>query len=55
MVLETNNSEALIGSQEQFEALLQEKFRQAVCLALISVLEEEVTAFIWKRPYERKE
>jgi hypothetical protein len=54
MVLETNNSEALIGSQEQFEALLQEKFRQAVCLALISVLEEEVMAFISELPYEQE-
>ena len=47
--------EALVGSQEAFEKMLQERLRQAVRVALISVLEEEVTAFIGALPYERKE
>lgn len=50
-----NNIEALAGSQEALEKLLQERLRQAVRIALISVLEEEVTAFIGALPYERKE
>jgi putative transposase len=48
-----NNSEALAGSQEAFEQMVQERLRQAVRVALISVLEEEVTAFIGALPYER--
>ena len=55
MTLEANNSEALVGSQEQFEALLQEQLRQAVRIALISVLDAEVDAFIGALPYERNE
>ena len=35
--------------------MLQERLRQAVRIALISVLEEEVTAFIGALPYERNE
>ena len=50
-----NDIETLIGSQEAFEKMLQERLRQAVRLALISVLEEEVTAFIGALPYERNE
>jgi putative transposase len=49
-----NDSETLIGSQEAFEKMLQERLRQAVRIALISVLEEEVTAFIGALPYERR-
>src|SRR5947209_20197349 len=49
------NIEALIGSQEIFEQFVQERLQQAVRVALISVLEEEVTAFIGARPYERNE
>ncbi len=48
-----NNIEALVGSQEAFEQMVQERLRQAVRVALISVLEEEVTAFIGAQPYER--
>lgn len=55
MTLEANNSEALVGSQEQFEALLHEQLRQAVRIALISVLDAEVDAFIGALPYERTE
>jgi putative transposase len=50
-----NNIEALTGSQEAFEQLVKERLRQAVRVALISVLEEEVTAFIGAQPYERSE
>jgi putative transposase len=47
--------EALIGSQETFEQIVQERLQKAVRIALISVLEEEVTAFIGALPYERSE
>ena len=46
MALQTNTSETIRGSQEQFEALLHEQLRQAVRLALISFLDAEVDAFI---------
>jgi len=49
------NIEALTASQEAFEQLVKERLRQAVRVALISVLEEEVTAFIGAQPYERNE
>ena len=48
-----NDSETAIGSQEAFEKMLHERLQQAVRVALISVLEEEVTAFIGASPYER--
>lgn len=50
-----NHSEKGLGSQEAFEHMVKERLRQAVRIALISVLEEEVTAFIGARPYERSE
>lgn len=50
-----NDTQVLNVSQEQFEALLQAKLRQAVRLALSSVLETEVDAFIGALPYERTE
>lgn len=53
MALQANTSEMIRGSQEQFEALLHEQLRQAVRLALISVLDAEVEAFIGALPYER--
>lgn len=55
MTSHENNSEALVGSQAQFEALVQEKLRYAVRLALMSILEAEVEAFIGALPYERTE
>ncbi len=55
MALTENHSQALTGSQEAFEKLLQERLREAVRIALISVLEEEVAAFIGALPYERTE
>ncbi len=45
--------EAEIGSQEAFEQMVKERLRYAVRVALISVLEEEVAAFIGAQPYER--
>jgi putative transposase len=45
--------EAEIGSQEAFEHMVKERLRYAVRVALISVLEEEVTACIGAQPYER--
>jgi putative transposase len=47
------HNEAEIGSQEAFEEMVTERLRSAVRVALISVLEEEVTAFIGAQPYER--
>lgn len=48
----SNESEVLSGSQEVFQQFVQERLRQAVRVALISILEEEVTAFIGAAPYE---
>jgi putative transposase len=48
-----NDSEPLMGNQDAFEQMVKERLRQAVRVALINVLEEEVTAFIGARPYER--
>ena len=55
MALQTNTSETMLLSQEQFEALLHEQLRQAVRIALISILEVEVDAFIGALPYQRGE
>ena len=50
-----NTIEDVMRSQEAFEQMVKERLRQAVRVALMSVLEEEVTAFIGARPYERNE
>jgi transposase-like protein len=50
-----NHIEDVLGSQEAFQQIVKERLRQAVRIALISVLEEEVTAFIGAEPYERNE
>ncbi len=55
MAHQNNDIEMGNGSQESFEQMLHERLRQAVRVALISVLEEEVTAFIGALPYERNE
>ncbi len=39
--------------QDEFESLVQEQIRQAVRLALVTILEAEVEAFIGALPYER--
>ncbi len=49
-----NNSENVLISQEGFEQMLKQRLREAVRLALMTILEEEVTAFIGAEPYERK-
>lgn len=48
---DTTQSDPL--SQVDFQMLLQEKMRQAVRLTLITILEEEVAAFIGAGPYQR--
>jgi putative transposase len=48
-----DNTDLSIRSQEDFTRLVQERLREAVRLALIDILEEEVTAFIGAKPYER--
>ena len=53
MAHQENDIETVRGSQETFEQMLQERLREAVRIVLISVLEEEVTAFIGALPYER--
>ncbi len=50
-----NHIEDVLVSQEAFEQMVKERLRQAVCVALISVLEEEVTVFIGAKPYERSQ
>lgn len=50
-----NHSEDVLVSQEAFGQMVKERLRQAVRIALISVLEEEVTTFIGAKPYERTE
>lgn len=47
--------EEVVRSQEAFEQLVKERLQYAVRTALISVLEEEVAAFIGAKPYERSE
>ncbi len=49
----TGSSEEVVRSQDAFEQMVKERLQYAVRVALISVLEEEVTAFIGARPYER--
>ncbi len=55
MAHQENDIETVRGSQETFEQMLHERLREAVRIALITVLEEEVTAFIGALPYERNE
>jgi len=50
-----NSIEDVLGSQAVFEQLVKERLRQAVRAALITILEEEVTAFIGAKPYERRQ
>lgn len=48
-----NHSEDALRSQEAFEQMVKERLQYAVRVTLMSVLEEEVTAFIGAKPYER--
>jgi putative transposase len=55
MTRQKNDTQDGNESQAPFEAMLREKMQQAVRTALISVLEEEVDAFIGAVRYERSE
>jgi putative transposase len=55
MTRQKNDTQDGNESQATFEAMLREKLQQAVRTALISVLEEEVDAFIGAVRYERNE
>jgi hypothetical protein len=46
MTLNEHNIEAILGSQEPFEQYIREQLRQAVRVALMKVLEEEVETVI---------
>lgn len=50
-----HHSEDELGSQETFAQLVRARLREAVRVALVSILEEEVTAFIGAEPYERSD
>lgn len=50
-----NDSEILKTSQEQFSQYVKEQLRMAVRITLVTILEEEVQAFIGARLYERTE
>ena len=50
-----HHNEDELGSQESFVRLVKARLREAVRTALVSILEEEVTAFIGAQPYERSE
>jgi len=49
------DTEMVKAGQEIFQQFVQERLREAVRTALISILEEEVPAFIGAAPYERSE
>lgn len=53
MAHQANHSENEKAGQETFQQVVRERLREAVRTALISILEEEVTAFIGAAPYER--
>src|ERR1700692_4559234 len=50
-----NDSEIFTSSQEQFVYYVKEQLRMAVRATLVTILEEEVQAFIGAKPYERSE
>lgn len=56
MTLTPHDSESCLENQDGwFQQMLQDRLRQAVRLALMTVLEEEVTAVVGALPYERSE
>jgi putative transposase len=55
MAHQQNDMQESEGSQETFEAMVREKLQQAVRIALLSVLEAEVDAFIGAVRYERND
>ena len=55
MTRQKNDTQDENGSQASFEMMVRERLQQAVRPALISILEEEVDAFIGAVRYERSE
>ncbi len=55
MTLKEHNIEALTGSQEQFETFVREHLREAVRIAFIKILEEEVETVMGAERYEQTE
>lgn len=53
MALRTQDSIVTAPSQSEFQALLQERLRSAVRLALVAILEAEVEEFVGALPYQR--
>jgi putative transposase len=53
MTPKMENTQESNFSQENFQSLLQRKLREAVRLTLITILDEEVEAFIGAAPYQR--
>lgn len=53
MTLSTQDTQPERPSQAEFQALLHEKMRSAIRVMLVSLLEEEVTAFVGATPYQR--
>jgi putative transposase len=53
MTLHTQDTQPDRPSQADFQALLHEKMRSAIRVMFVSLLEEEVTAFVGATPYER--
>lgn len=53
MALEDKDTVPAPLSQSEFDALLHDKVRDAVRLTLITILEEEVEAFVGAPPYQR--
>ena len=56
MTLRPHDNESCLENQDGwFQQMLQDRLRQAVRLALMRVLEEEVTAVVGALPYERSD
>jgi len=53
MTPKLENTQEQTISQKEFQSLLQAKLREAVRLTLITILDEEVEAFIGAAPYQR--
>ncbi len=53
MALQTKDTQPATFRQDEFQTYIRETMRNCVRLALIAILEEEVTAFIGAAPYEQ--
>lgn len=51
MTATTHDTQSSPLDQAEFQALLHEKLRQAIRLTLVTILDEEVEAFIGAGPY----